>query len=339
MQQVPPNPVRSLADWAVLADRLQADGDARGDRLARALLGNCAWPALLDAGAHPALVKAFEQAGMPAVHRVALVDTADWSPVVVALRAVECRAWTALRAAAICAGSPPPKQPPTMFEDAEDALSVLDSRGIDAAQEALRAAAEALLRRKGVRALSHPYFADHRAALAGPSLWVLRDWQPPPDTRLDGDARRLLSAAVHAALELTAPWEEAVHALDERMVQTLVDAAGAAGEAWLAASRGLDDSSARSDDEGFRLDPRVLVWSHVRDALRAEAPWTRAAAPKLVAHLERSARRWAVDTLMRALRDAGAAATAPSRAELISRVFGERWQPGDEESAPGGQKT
>jgi hypothetical protein len=321
------SPVRSLADWAVLADRLQADGDAQGDRLARALLGNCAWPALLDAGAHPALVKAFEQAGVPAVHRVVLVDTADWSPVVIALRAVECRAWTALRAAAICAGSPPPKQPPTHFEQATDALSVLESRGIDAAQEALRAAAEALLRRKGVRALSHPYFADHRAALAGPSLWVLRDWQPPPDSRLGTDARRLLSAAVHAALDLTAPWEEAVHALDGRVVRALAGDAGEAGATWIEAVRARDNPPS-DNSEGYRLDPRVLVWSHVRDALRANAPWTQAAAPRLVAHLERSARRWAVSTLEQALRDAGTAATAPSRTELISRVFGDRWQPG-----------
>lgn len=307
----------SLADWAVCADRLQAQGDPRGARLARALIAGCAWPALLDAGAHPGLVKAFEQAAVPPVERIVLVGTADWSAVVIALRAVECRAWTALRAAAICAGAPPPKQPPTVFTTPEDALSVLDSRGIDAAQEALRAAAEALLRRNGVRALSHPYFAEHRAALAGPSLWVLRDWQPPPEARLDGDARRLLSAAVQAALELTAPWEEAVHALDGRVIEAIATAAGEAG--W------LDDTRERPSEEGFMLDPRVVVWSHVRDALRARAPWVEAAAPRLVAHLERSARRWAADTLTRALREAGTAATAPGRTELISRVFQERW--------------
>lgn len=310
----------TLADWAVRADRLQAQGDPRGARLSRALIAGCAWPALLDAGAHPALVKSFEQAAVSPVDRVVLVDTADWSPVVIALRAVECRAWTALRAAAICAGAPPPRQPDTVFDAPEDALAVLESRGIDAAQEALRSAAETLLRRNGVRALSHPYFAEHRAALAGPSLWVLRDWQPPPESRLDGDARRLLGAAVQAALELTAPWEEAVHALDERVIQAIVETAGEAGASW------LEEVRPRPSDEGFLLDPRVLVWSHVREALRARAGWVEAAAPRLVAHLERSARRWAADTLTRALKEAGTAATAPNRAELISRVFAERWR-------------
>jgi hypothetical protein len=240
---------------------------------------------------------------------------------------VECRAWTALRAAAICAGAPPPRQPETVFAAPTDAWGVLDSRGIDTAQESIRAAAEALLRRNGVRALSHPYFADHRAALAGPSLWVLRDWQPPPDTRLDTDARRLLSAAVHAALELTAPWEEAVHALDERVIARLVEEAGAAGAAWLEGVRGQVEP--RPSDEGFLLDPRVLVWSHVRDALRAEQAWTTDAAPRLVQHLERSARRWAIETLVKTLREAGTAATAPHLAALLSQIFAERWWAGE----------
>lgn len=288
-------------------------------------MGGCAWPALLDAGAHPALVKAFEQAAIPPQLRIVLVQTERWSPVVIALRAVECRAWTALRAAAICAGAPPPPMPATVFTQPTDALGVLDSRGIDAAQEAVRAAAEALLRRNGVRALSHPYFADHRAALAGPSLWVLRDWQPPPNARLDADARRLLSAAVHAALELTAPWEEAVHALDERVINHLFEAAGEAGAAWLA---GVQSQAVPPNEEGFLLDPRVLVWSHVRDALRADQPWTAAAAPRLVQHLERSARHWAVETLVQALREAGTAATAPHVPALLRQIFKERWWAG-----------
>lgn len=318
--------VPTLADWAVLADRLQAQGDERGDPLARALMGGCAWPALLDAGAHPALVKAFEQAAIPPQLRIVLVQTEHWSPVVIALRAVECRAWTALRAAAICAGAPPPQPPPTAFEAPTDGLGVLAAHGIDAAQEGIRAAAEALLRRNGVRALSHPYFAEHRAALAGPSLWVLRDWQPPPDTRLDTDARRLLSAAVHAALDLTAPWEEAMHALDERVIDRLVEEAGAPGAAWLASVRGQVEP--RPNDEGFLLDPRVLVWSHVRDALRAGAEWTQDAAPRLVQHLERSARRWAISTLVKTLREAGTAATAPQLSSLLNQVFVERWWAG-----------